>query len=95
MDDRLLLEAAIEWAREAGAVLREAYGGAHALERKSAIDLVTETDRRAEELILARLRARFPDHAVLAEESGAHEAERAPVRWLIDPLDGTTNFAHN
>jgi len=90
-----LLEAAIEWAREAGALLRQAYGGAHELERKSPIDLVTETDRRAEELILARLRQRFPDHAVLAEESGAFQARNAPVRWLIDPLDGTTNFAHN
>ena len=90
-----LLEAAIEWAREAGAVLRQAYGGAHELEHKSPIDLVTETDRRAEELILARLRQRFPDHAVLAEESGAHQGTHAPVRWLIDPLDGTTNFAHN
>ena len=103
MDPRALRDAAIEWARAAGAVLRQAYGGSHALERKSAIDLVTDTDRRAEAVILERLRQRFPGHAVLAEESGAHEAggsatmQRAesPVRWLIDPLDGTTNFAHN
>jgi myo-inositol-1(or 4)-monophosphatase len=103
MDPRVLRDAAIEWAREAGVVLREAHGGAHALERKSAIDLITETDRRAEALILERLRQRFPGHAVLAEESGAHQAgglaavsaTESAVRWLIDPLDGTTNFAHN
>jgi myo-inositol-1(or 4)-monophosphatase len=95
IDPEALRDLAVSWAREAGAVLREAYGGAHALERKGAIDLVTETDRRAESLILSRLRERFPDHAVLAEESGAHQARNAPVRWLIDPLDGTTNFAHN
>ena len=95
MEAATLRDAAIEWAREAGALLRDAYGGSHTLERKSPIDLVTETDRRAEKLILERLRARFPGHAVLAEESGAHQARNAPVRWLIDPLDGTTNFAHN
>ena len=94
-DPETLRDAAVSWAREAGAILRQAYGGTHALERKRATDLVTETDRRAEALILSRLRERFPDHAVLAEESGAHEAERAAVRWLVDPLDGTTNFAHN
>jgi myo-inositol-1(or 4)-monophosphatase len=95
IEPQTLLDAATEWAYEAGQVLREAYGGAHALERKGVIDLVTETDRRAEALILSRLRQRFPDHAVLAEESGAFQARNAPVRWLIDPLDGTTNFAHN
>lgn len=94
-DPEALRDLAVGWAREAGAVLREAYGGPHALERKGVIDLVTETDRRAERLILAQLHERFPDHAVLAEESGAHQARDAPVRWLIDPLDGTTNFAHN
>jgi len=95
MDPCALRDFATELAREAGAELRQAYGGAHALERKSAIDLVTETDRRAEALILERLRARFPGDAVLAEESGVHESAPSPVRWLIDPLDGTTNFAHN
>jgi myo-inositol-1(or 4)-monophosphatase len=88
-----LLSTAVELAREAGEILREGYGRIHAPERKGRIDLVTEFDRRSEKLLLAGLKKRFPSHAVLAEESGAHEG--AAVRWLIDPLDGTTNFAHN
>jgi myo-inositol-1(or 4)-monophosphatase len=90
---RELLEVAVELARAAGDVLRDGHGRAHAPERKGRIDLVTEYDRRSEALLLAGIRARFPDHAVLAEESGAHAG--ATVRWLVDPLDGTTNFAHN
>jgi myo-inositol-1(or 4)-monophosphatase len=82
-------------AREAGALLLEGHGKTHVPDRKGRIDLVTEYDRRSEKILLSRLRARFPDHAVLAEESGVHEAPGSAVRWLIDPLDGTTNFAHN
>jgi len=95
MDPASLRIAAAEMAREAGAVLRAGYGTLHTPERKGRIDLVTEYDRRSERLILERLRERFPGHAVLAEESGLHATRDAPVRWLIDPLDGTTNFAHN
>ncbi len=95
-----LRDAAITLAREAGAVLRDGYGRAHRPERKGRIDLVTEYDRRAERLLLSRLHERFPGHAVLAEESGAHPGDGAPpgtaaTRWIVDPLDGTTNFAHN
>ena len=89
-----LRDAASEWAREAGAVLLEGYGKTHAPEHKGRVDLVTEYDRRSETLLLARVRERFPNHEILAEESGEHEAS-GPVRWLIDPLDGTTNYAHN
>jgi myo-inositol-1(or 4)-monophosphatase len=89
--------AAIEFARAAGAILREGYGRAHRPERKGRIDLVTEYDRRSERLLLDAIAARYPGHAVLAEESGASAATAGTpaVRWLIDPLDGTTNFAHN
>lgn len=90
-----LRDAAIELAREAGAILREGHGRAHTPERKGRIDLVTEYDRRSEALLLRRLAERFPGHAVLAEESGAHAGSGPATRWLIDPLDGTTNFAHN
>jgi len=94
-----LREAAVELVRAAGAILREGYGRAHAPERKGRIDLVTEYDRRSERRVLERLRERFPDHAILAEESGAHAGSApgspADVRWIVDPLDGTTNFAHN
>jgi myo-inositol-1(or 4)-monophosphatase len=95
LDPRRLRDAAIELAREAGAVLREGYGRAHVPERKGRIDLVTEYDRRSERLLLERIGQRFPDHAVLAEESGAHDRAGSPARWIVDPLDGTTNFAHN
>ena len=91
----VLRDAAIAFAREAGAILLEGYGTAHAPERKGEIDLVTEFDRRSEALLLRRLAERFPHHGVLAEESGAHDLAGASTRWLIDPLDGTTNFAHN
>lgn len=92
-DPRVLRDAAIAFAREAGAVLLEGFGRTKVAELKGAIDLVTEFDRRSESVILARIRERFPGHQVLAEESGA--AGTHAVRWLIDPLDGTTNFAHN
>ena len=94
-DPRSLRDAAIELAREAGAVLVEGYGRAHVPERKGRIDLVTEYDRRSERLLLERIAQRFPGHAVLAEESGAHAVAGSTVRWVIDPLDGITNFAHN
>jgi myo-inositol-1(or 4)-monophosphatase len=81
-------------AREAGAILRDGWGRVHHPERKGRIDLVTDYDRRSEALLLARVRERYPDHAILAEESGASGAAEGH-RWLIDPLDGTTNFAHN
>lgn len=92
-----MLEFAINIAREAGALLRDGYGRSHRPERKGRTDLVTEYDRRSERMLLDAIARRFPGHAVLAEESGASAAPGGPpaVRWLIDPLDGTTNFAHN
>jgi len=88
------LPVAIDAARRAGRLLLEEIGGARRIRHKrSVIDLVTEMDQRAEALIVERLLGAFPDHAVLAEESGATDG-RSPYRWLIDPLDGTTNYAH-
>jgi myo-inositol-1(or 4)-monophosphatase len=96
LDPRALRSAAQELAVQAGAILREGYGRLHHPERKGRIDLVTEYDRRSERFLLDAIRRRFPGHAILAEESGAHAAGGAsPVRWILDPLDGTTNFAHN
>jgi myo-inositol-1(or 4)-monophosphatase len=96
VDPRALRDAAVEMARAAGAVLREGYGRAHVPEHKGRIDLVTEYDRRSERVVLDEIARRFPGHAVLAEESGAHAGSgAADVRWIVDPLDGTTNFAHN
>jgi myo-inositol-1(or 4)-monophosphatase len=88
------LSVALEAARGAGRLLRDELGGTRRIRHKgSVIDLVTEMDQRAEAHIVERLRGAFPDHAVLAEESGA-TAGRSEYRWLIDPLDGTTNYAH-
>lgn len=86
-------EFAKQTARQAGALLRNYHQHGVAAEYKGEIDLVTEADRASERLILDRLRAAYPDHAILAEESGSnHQASR--YQWIIDPLDGTTNFAH-
>ncbi len=79
-------------AREAGAILRAGYGHVSVIEFKGEVDLVTDVDRRSEELILRRLRAAFPDHAIYAEESGRSGSN--DYEWVVDPLDGTTNFAH-
>ena len=62
-------------------------------ELKGDFDLVTEADRASEKLIVERLKARFPDHGILAEEGSGHESP-SEYRWYVDPLDGTTNFAH-
>ncbi len=81
------------FARQAGALLSAGYGRAHAFAHKGRIDLVTEYDRRSEELLLGLVRERFPDHTILSEESG-FQSGTAGQMWFIDPLDGTTNFAH-
>jgi myo-inositol-1(or 4)-monophosphatase len=84
-------------AREAGAILRDRYGQEHQVRFKGPVDLVTEADAASEALIAQRLRAAFPDHQLLAEE-GARETgdhSSSPYRWVVDPLDGTTNFAHS
>jgi myo-inositol-1(or 4)-monophosphatase len=85
---------AIEVARAAGDLLRRELTGPRRIEFKgSPTNLVTEMDARAEALIVDRLLAAFPDDAVLAEERGA-QAGRSGRRWIIDPVDGTTNYAH-
>jgi myo-inositol-1(or 4)-monophosphatase len=88
------LTAALRIAREAGAILRAGAGRAHAADQKrTTVDLVTEYDKRSEAHVAAALRAAFPDDEVVAEEGGGH-AGASGRRWLVDPLDGTTNFAH-
>lgn len=81
-------------AREAGNGLREAYHRPREIGYKGDIDLITQADRDAEAMIVAALREHFPAHAILAEESAEHALERDVPTWVIDPLDGTTNFAH-
>lgn len=92
MDDFLKL--ASDAARAAGQILRDGWGKPHAIEFKGAINLVTEVDHAAEAVIIEQLLRVTPDFDILAEESGAHERGSA-FRWVIDPVDGTTNYAHH
>jgi len=80
-------------AREAGALLREFYHRGVTTEYKGDVDLVTEADRASEALIVARLKEMLPSHGVYGEE-GTRQGLENEFRWYIDPLDGTTNFAH-
>jgi len=82
-------------AQEAGALQRERYETGLRIDTKSAtIDLVTEVDKACEALIIGGIQSAFPGDAILAEEGGGEDAAGAEWRWIIDPLDGTTNFAH-
>jgi len=81
------------WARRAGIILQEHAGRALEVENKGDQDLVTSADRASEAYLVDAIRRRYPNHAVLAEEGTGREVP-APYRWLVDPLDGTTNFAH-
>lgn len=85
---------AAEIAREAGAILRDRFGQPHVVRFKGTIDMVTEADQASERLIAGRLRECFPSHELLAEEGSRGASADSRYRWLVDPLDGTTNFAH-
>ncbi len=88
------LEVAVDAARRAGALLLDRFGSLRQIRYKgSPSNLVTEMDRQAEALVIECLRSRFPDHAILAEEGGARPGSPTH-RWIVDPLDGTTNYAH-
>lgn len=89
------LEVAIAAAREAGSMLREKQGHVTGVRRKGVIDLVTDADLAAERLIAGRLSDAFPDDQLLAEEgTDAGDNSSSSRRWIVDPLDGTTNYAH-
>ena len=107
---RAELEFVVETAAAAGAVLMDRYERLERIDHKSATDVVTEADHLSEQLVIDAIRERFPEDAILAEESGAHGASRATARgrggdagapppangriWVIDPLDGTVNYAN-
>jgi myo-inositol-1(or 4)-monophosphatase len=88
------LETAVDIAREAGALLANYFERRVGYELKGEFDLVTEADRASERLVVERLRSHFPAHGIMAEEGGGHESA-SEYRWFVDPLDGTTNFAHS
>ena len=91
-----MLNIAIKAARKAGNIINRASRDLDQIkvETKQRNDFVTEVDRAAEVAIIDELRKAFPDHAILAEESGESKAARMEYCWIIDPLDGTTNFIH-
>jgi len=87
------LDFAVETALEAGKILREEYARPPEIKYKGDVDLVTQADKRSEQAIVDRLSKYFPAHAIAAEE-GLGKDHDAEYRWHVDPLDGTTNFAH-
>ncbi len=94
MSDELLFAGpAAEIAREAGRLIRDYYHRGVATEYKGEVDLVTEADRASERLIVERLQKQFPGHGIFGEE-GTRDRLAGEYRWYVDPLDGTTNFAH-
>lgn len=88
------IEIASGAARAAGKIMRDGWGKPHAVELKGAINLVTEVDRASEAVIIEHLTRATPGFDILAEESGAHTRNSA-FCWVIDPVDGTTNYAHH
>ena len=93
--DKNLLPFAIQTAKEAGSILMDHFGNIKSVNSKSSkIDLVTIADKNSEEYILDQIRKYYPDHNIFAEESSP-TVKGSDYEWIIDPLDGTTNFVHN
>lgn len=89
-----MLQTAIDAARQAGRAIAERYPTSPRVTIKGCRDLVSEADMEAQELILDLIRTRFPDHAVVSEESGKSTISKG-YTWVVDPLDGTTNYVHH
>jgi myo-inositol-1(or 4)-monophosphatase len=88
------VEVAVEAAKLGGDVLKQSYGQVKKIEYKGEINIVTEADKRSEEVIVDLLTTRFPKHSILGEE-GTDMERPSEFKWVIDPLDGTTNYAHD
>ena len=91
-----MLNIAVKAARRAGSIINRAAleGGALEVKAKNKNDFVTQVDKAAEQAIIGIIRTAYPEHSILAEESGDTPGARAEYRWVIDPLDGTTNYIH-
>ena len=90
-----LTQTAIQAARQSGTILQDyAQKGFTVHSKGEVINLVTEADLASEKAIIKTIRQAFPDHQILSEEEGAQEGSSHPIKWIIDPLDGTVNFAH-
>ena len=93
MDLELIKRVAVAAAYKGARVIMPFYGRLSKINKKGAIDLVTEADIESEKIIIETIKAVFPDHSILAEESGLNNGD-SEGKWIIDPLDGTTNFTH-
>jgi myo-inositol-1(or 4)-monophosphatase len=93
MDLEPCKQVAIAAAYKAARVLQSRFGNISRIRKKDAVEIVTEADTESEKEIITTIQARFPEHAFLSEECGLREGS-AEYRWVIDPLDGTVNFAH-
>jgi myo-inositol-1(or 4)-monophosphatase len=85
----------IKLAKEAGKILKTGYYKSKTISSKGAQGIVTDTDLKAENKLITMIKKRYPLHNILCEESGKHKETESDYLWIIDPLDGTTNFAHN
>ena len=92
MDDDLK-RVALKAVKEGGAILMKYFGKIKSIDYKGEINLVTEADQRSEEVILSIIKNSYPNHRILAEETG-ESGNSSSFKWIIDPLDGTTNYAH-
>lgn len=93
MEIRRWMAIAEDLARGAGAILKANYGKVQTVHFKEEINLVTEVDRESERYLMGRIGKAFPEHGILSEES-RELVSSSPYRWIVDPLDGTTNYAH-
>ena len=82
----------IQLSKEAGKILKEGFGKEHQVSYKGPINIVTEIDRKSEDMLVERIRGAFPKHSIVAEESGFLDGQN-DHRWFIDPVDGTSNYA--
>jgi myo-inositol-1(or 4)-monophosphatase len=89
-----MLEFLIPVVREVGKFLLQRLGNAQSIQLKGRANLVTEMDRRSEEHLIRAIRARYPHHAILSEEAGALAGDSGQPEWVLDPIDGTTNYVH-
>jgi len=93
METKIYLEAAVDAAREAGQMLKENLNVSREISFKGDVDLVTNFDNQSQKMIFDRLSTKFADHDFIAEE-GLEQEKGGDFRWIFDPLDGTTNYAH-
>ncbi|MDD5428576.1 MAG: inositol monophosphatase, partial [Candidatus Omnitrophica bacterium] len=91
--DRKYRKLAIEAALKSGNFIKNSVGKIGSVSYKGRDDIVTDVDKKSEDMIIGMIVGRFPDHSILSEEKGS-VVKNSPYKWIIDPLDGTTNFAH-